>query len=128
MKILHKIYDGALYFQFKMSLKYQGEIDFKSLYRNIFVILYTNAVWLSILFIFLHLHLKASAIQNRGAFGIIFAAIYFVIFTFLEKHLKKIGFVEEVYEKYKSFSDTEKKQKAKKGLYYNVIPLCVICV
>ena len=124
--ILHKIYDGALYFQFKMSLKYQGEIDFKSLYRNIFVVLYTNAVWFSILFIFIHLRLTASTVQNRGAFGIIFSAIYFVIFSFLERHLKKVGFVEEVYEYYSSLSDEEKNQKAKKGLFYNVIPLCVI--
>ena len=58
--------------------------------------------------------------------GLLISTIFFIISQLLERHLKKVGFVEEVYEYYSSLSDEEKKQKSKKGLYYNFIPLCVI--
>lgn len=124
--ILHKIYDGFFFFQFKMSKKYRGEIDYPKIYTQIFVTFYTNAVWIIILFLFLYIRVTRNIVQNRVFWGLLISAIFFIISEFLERHLKKVGFIEEVYEYYSSLSDEEKNQKAKKGLFYNVIPLCVI--
>ena len=124
--ILHKIYDGYLFFQFKMSKKYRDEIDYPKIYTQIFVTFYTNAVWIIILFMFLYIRVTRNIVQNRVFWGLLISTIFFIISQLLERHLKKVGFVEEVYEYYSSLSDEEKKQKAKKGLFYNMIPLCVI--
>ena len=50
--ILHKIYDGYLFFQFKMWIKYQGRVDFDNLYTQIFLISYYNIIWCMILYIY----------------------------------------------------------------------------
>ena len=75
---------------------------------------------------FLYIRVTRNIVQNRVFWGLLISTIFFIISQLLERHLKKVGFVEEVYEYYSSLSDEEKKQKAKKGLFYNMIPLCVI--
>ena len=120
--ILHKIYDGYLFFQFKMWIKYQGRVDFDNLYTQIFLISYYNIIWCMILYIYV----SKPTIENRVAFGIFVASIFLIIIKILERYLKKINFIEELYEYYKTFSDSERRIKEKKGLYYNVLPICLL--
>lgn len=72
------------------------------------------------------MHITKETIENRVAFGIFGASIFLIIIKILERYLKKNNFVEELYEYYKTLSDSERRIKEKKGLYYNVLPICLL--
>ena len=132
INISHCLFDNFIYYYINMltksckGLSDNKDLLYNEIYSNIRFFLFHVIIWGFAGVVFLYLNITNTTISNRVSFGIYAAiAIYMIAFVYT-KFLKKTQFIEKEYEKFQTFSESEKKRLAKRGLFLCIIPMCAI--